>query len=178
VAQVRDFVLWVTVFFVQSPSAYYRLRFWIWSFFRQLKFFNFHERSLMWILAVVFELWVLCAVILKLPYRFANLISSRDFVWEIWSLVCLYDSCVFRKQGNWTLAFWSLIAFLMFNIPVGVCFNFDRKISHSQLCLYLFIWRFELQVSACYGHHQAAVKNMNTETLLFRKGEAFRFTVS
>jgi hypothetical protein len=54
----------------------------------------------------------------------------------------------------------------MFSIPVGVCFNFHKRISHSQVCLYLSIWRFELQVSACYGHHQAALQNMNIETEL------------
>jgi hypothetical protein len=45
-------------------------------------------------------------------------------------------------------------------------FYFSQKISHSQICLYLTTWRFELQVSACYGHHEAPLKSINIETLL------------
>jgi hypothetical protein len=44
-------------------------------------------------------------------------------------------------------------------------YQFSQKISHSQLCISLF-GNFELQVSACYGHHQAHLKNMNIKTLL------------
>jgi hypothetical protein len=61
--------------------------------------------------------------------------------------------------------------------PLAYVSIFIKKIGHSQLCLYLCIWRFELQVSACYSHHEASLKNMSTETLLFRKGKAFHFTI-
>jgi hypothetical protein len=49
-------------------------------------------------------------------------------------------------------------------------YNSHKNISHSQLCFYLFIWRFELQVSACYGRHQAPLENMNIETVLSERG--------
>jgi len=55
----------------------------------------------------------LCAVILKLLYRSANLVTWRDFVWEILMLVSLYDSYVLGKQSERTLVLLSLIAFLL-----------------------------------------------------------------
>jgi hypothetical protein len=43
--------------------------------------------------------------------------------------------------------------------------QFAQKVSHSQLCIFLF-GDFELLVSACYGHHHTPLKNMNIATLL------------
>jgi hypothetical protein len=65
------------------------------------------------------------------------------------------------------------------NAAVWVFFSsiFTKIISQSQLCLYLFIGKFELQVSASYGHYHAPLKDMNIETLLSKKGKAFLFTV-
>jgi hypothetical protein len=58
---------------------------------------------------------------------------------------------------------------LMFNIPAGVCFNFYKiSVTASSVCISLF-GDFELQVSACNGHHQVALKNMNMETLLLER---------
>jgi hypothetical protein len=59
-----------------------------------------------------------------------------------------------------------LILNLMFNIPVGVCFNSHKKtVTANSVCISLF-GDFVLKVSACYGDHQAILKNMNIETLL------------
>jgi hypothetical protein len=54
----------------------------------------------------------------------------------------------------------------MFNIPIGVCFYSHKKsATANSVCISLF-GDSELQVSACYGYHQAPLQNMNTETLL------------
>jgi hypothetical protein len=54
----------------------------------------------------------------------------------------------------------------MFNIPVGVCFNSDKKSVTANFVFISLFGDFELQVSACYGHHQATLNIMNIETLL------------
>jgi hypothetical protein len=54
----------------------------------------------------------------------------------------------------------------MFNIPVGVFLNSHKKsVTANSVCICLF-GDFQLQVSACYGHHQALLKNMNMAILL------------
>jgi hypothetical protein len=62
----------------------------------------------------------------------------------------------------------------MFNILVGVCFSSHKmSVAAKSVCISLF-GDFELPVSACYGHSQAALKNMNIETLFSeRKGLPF-----
>jgi hypothetical protein len=55
------------------------------------------------------------------------------------------------------------------NIKFNIYIIFTKNQSQPTL-LYLLIWRFELQVSACYGHHQAALQNTNTETRLSERG--------
>jgi hypothetical protein len=47
------------------------------------------------------------------------------------------------------------------------------SVAANSVCISLF-GDFELQVSACYGRHQAAVKNMNIKTPLSER-EAFPF---
>jgi hypothetical protein len=47
---------------------------------------------------------------------------------------------------------------LMFSIPVGICINSHKKtITANSVCISLF-GDFELQVSACYSHHQAPLQ--------------------
>jgi hypothetical protein len=54
----------------------------------------------------------------------------------------------------------------MFSTPVGACFNSHKK-SVTGNYVFISLFRdFELLVSACCGHHQASLKNMNIETLL------------
>jgi hypothetical protein len=54
----------------------------------------------------------------------------------------------------------------MFRIPVGVCFNSHKKsVTANSVCISLF-GNFELQVSACYDHHEAPLKLTNIETAL------------
>jgi hypothetical protein len=61
----------------------------------------------------------------------------------------------------------------MFKVPVGLCFNFHKKsVTANSVCISLF-GDFELQVSACYGHHQAAQKYMNVKNSTFQRGEGF-----
>jgi hypothetical protein len=48
--------------------------------------------------------------------------------------------------------------------------NFHKNQSQPTL-LYLFVWRFEQQVSACSGHHQAPLKKHELWNSTFQKGE-------
>jgi hypothetical protein len=64
----------------------------------------------------------------------------------------------------------------MFSIAVGVCFSSHKKsVTANSVCIFLF-GDFELQVSACYGHRQAALKT-RTSKLYFQKGKACLFTM-
>jgi hypothetical protein len=50
-------------------------------------------------------------------------------------------------------------------------FQFSLKKSVTANSVYISLFGdFELQVSACYGHHKAPLKDMNIETQLLRKG--------
>ena len=49
---------------------------------RQVKFYDLDKQSLTWIFVLVFSC-VCVRLFLKLLYRSANLVTWRDFVWEI-----------------------------------------------------------------------------------------------
>jgi hypothetical protein len=56
--------------------------------------------------------------------------------------------------------------------------NFHTKTSQQPTLFISLYLETELLISACYGHHQAPLQNMNIEALLFKKGKAFHFTVA
>jgi hypothetical protein len=59
----------------------------------------------------------------------------------------------------------------MFNIPVGMCFNFHTKISQQPTLFISLYLETELLVSAYYGHHQAPVEKHEYRSSTFQKGE-------
>ena len=94
--------------FVQFASKYYKLLFWIQTFWRQVKFFKLHERSLKWIFAVVFELWV----------------SSVCSYFETSLQVCQFSNLERLRMGN-------------LSVGMSVWFVSFRETKQINICFFL-----------------------------------------
>jgi hypothetical protein len=85
----------------------------------------------------------------------------------IWPAEIIYNNCGQLQSGGVSPLFvkGNVACYTIMEWDYTKLISHKTSVTANSVCMSLF-GDSELQVSACYGHHQAALKNMNTETQL------------